>query len=402
MPQLPLSSAVPTLADLASPSSASSDVQEETQPQTTPAPAVETTTPTLSHRLRPRIRFNSTRPRFSVKDYHGRKPGKDGESEASAPSTTAAPSPSRGRVPSRTRGSHRHTTERDSDTSTSTESSRTRYRTKDPLRFNHQRYRSTTSTTSTTTEAPPAPVPDTADAGSEVSTEKSADAKSPVLSRFRPGSGKYYSRYRTSTSTEAPGAPAGSSEGARLPQTTAASKQVEQDVTQEVQEDDEAGDNYPSALPSTAKTHIQRFAGFSVPSSPATHTETDRSDTVRDNEVLPSTLRGKPAAAAVDSAAAAPPAAPTPTAEQSTSGDLADVQIDASTTLSAEDMLLSPSQRVAELTSSPGNHYNSPGTFKSVMPASRRTPLKVSLSTDDPILPIEAFFNSWSKDQKSS
>ncbi|XP_008195581.2 proteoglycan 4 isoform X1 [Tribolium castaneum] len=47
------------------------------------------------------------------------------------------------------------------------------------------------------------------------------------------------------------------------------------------------------------------------------------------------------------------------------------------------------SARVSDLTSSAKNDYN---TFKSVAPTSRRIPNYFTIATDDPILPIEAFF----------
>lgn len=50
------------------------------------------------------------------------------------------------------------------------------------------------------------------------------------------------------------------------------------------------------------------------------------------------------------------------------------------------------SQRVSDLTSSAKNDYNTPGLFKSVAPISRRIPSYFTIATDDPILPIEAFF----------
>ncbi|XP_057668142.1 mucin-2-like isoform X3 [Diorhabda carinulata] len=49
------------------------------------------------------------------------------------------------------------------------------------------------------------------------------------------------------------------------------------------------------------------------------------------------------------------------------------------------------SQRVSELTSS-FKEYETPGLFKNVAPISRRVPNYFTLSTEDPILPIEAFF----------
>ncbi|KAG5861809.1 hypothetical protein JTB14_024362 [Gonioctena quinquepunctata] len=50
------------------------------------------------------------------------------------------------------------------------------------------------------------------------------------------------------------------------------------------------------------------------------------------------------------------------------------------------------SQRVSDLTSSFKTEYETPGRFKSVSPNSRRVPNYFTISTDDPILPIEAFF----------
>lgn len=58
-------------------------------------------------------------------------------------------------------------------------------------------------------------------------------------------------------------------------------------------------------------------------------------------------------------------------------------------------------QRVSDLTSSFKNEYETPGLFKSVSPNSRRIPNYFTISTDDPILPIEAFFpNIKEKEQK--
>ncbi|CAG9820412.1 unnamed protein product [Phaedon cochleariae] len=50
------------------------------------------------------------------------------------------------------------------------------------------------------------------------------------------------------------------------------------------------------------------------------------------------------------------------------------------------------SQRVSDLTSSFKTQYETPGLFNSVSPNSRRVPNYFTISTDDPILPIEAFF----------
>ncbi|KAF5304903.1 hypothetical protein FQR65_LT00787 [Abscondita terminalis] len=61
------------------------------------------------------------------------------------------------------------------------------------------------------------------------------------------------------------------------------------------------------------------------------------------------------------------------------------------TELMKNDVLLQ-SQRVSDLTSSAHKEYDTPGLFKSVSPNTRIVPNYFTLSTDDPILPIEAFF----------
>ncbi|GJQ66265.1 hypothetical protein Trydic_g4315 [Trypoxylus dichotomus] len=57
------------------------------------------------------------------------------------------------------------------------------------------------------------------------------------------------------------------------------------------------------------------------------------------------------------------------------------------------------SQRVSDLTSSTQNQYNTPGMFKNVSPNVRRVPNYFTLATEDPILPIEAFFPNLNKEK---
>ncbi|KAF2885823.1 hypothetical protein ILUMI_20351 [Ignelater luminosus] len=60
------------------------------------------------------------------------------------------------------------------------------------------------------------------------------------------------------------------------------------------------------------------------------------------------------------------------------------------------------SQRVADLTLAAQKEYDTPGLFKSVSPnTSRIVPNYFTISTDDPILPIEAFFPNLNKNPKS-
>lgn len=57
-----------------------------------------------------------------------------------------------------------------------------------------------------------------------------------------------------------------------------------------------------------------------------------------------------------------------------------------------DSMSVDPSQRVADLTLAASKEYNTSGLFKSVSPNTRRVPDYFTIATDDPILPIEAFF----------
>ncbi|KAI4468411.1 hypothetical protein MML48_2g00007899 [Holotrichia oblita] len=59
------------------------------------------------------------------------------------------------------------------------------------------------------------------------------------------------------------------------------------------------------------------------------------------------------------------------------------------------------SQRVSDLTSSTQNQYDTPGMFKSVSPNARKVPNYFALATEDPILPIEAFFPNINKEKFS-
>lgn len=55
---------------------------------------------------------------------------------------------------------------------------------------------------------------------------------------------------------------------------------------------------------------------------------------------------------------------------------------------SATDIL----KNVSDLTSLAKKDYDTPGLFKNVAPISRGVPNHFTIATDDPILPIEAFF----------
>lgn len=62
-----------------------------------------------------------------------------------------------------------------------------------------------------------------------------------------------------------------------------------------------------------------------------------------------------------------------------------------------EELFAKASQSVADLTSSASALYDKPGMFKAVSPESRLVSSQFKITTDEPTLPIEAFFQELSK-----
>jgi len=62
-----------------------------------------------------------------------------------------------------------------------------------------------------------------------------------------------------------------------------------------------------------------------------------------------------------------------------------------------EELFAKASQSVADLTSSASALYDKPGLFKAVSPESRLVSPHFKITTDEPTLPIEAFFQEFSK-----
>ncbi|XP_063626473.1 adhesive plaque matrix protein-like [Cydia splendana] len=63
--------------------------------------------------------------------------------------------------------------------------------------------------------------------------------------------------------------------------------------------------------------------------------------------------------------------------------------------------LFEHSKRVSDLTLAASKDYNTPGMFKTVSQSSRRVPSYFTIATDDPILPIEAFFPQLNQKKES-
>lgn len=89
----------------------------------------------------------------------------------------------------------------------------------------------------------------------------------------------------------------------------------------------------------------------------------------------------------------------TPTTEPEVSSTVSDE--DDATDISRNESIMY-SQRVSDLTSSAQKEYDTPGLFKNVAPTSRRVPNYFTIATDDPILPIEAFFPNLKDKEKDS
>jgi len=412
------------------------DISTTLPPQ--PEPSTEATLPSstassLSSRLRPRIRFNSTRPSFSLKEYRGRlnKPiPSEPESSSSAPVPSAIPP--RVRYPSRVRSPHRPSAT-DEPAMSGNESNRTK------SRFN-PRYR-----TSTTTSPP-----DTLSSPTETSETKASHFKA-NMTRFRPSTGKYVSRFRLTSTTETAvtertsrmptrttgvysvrrPAPTEAAEVAP-PQLTPHSpmderpKQLENEPQQVESEDLET---HPSNQPISEYTPESRStisAGTLLEPSQKTPAETSENHAdvsisntqypLNESYELPDVTaeaisvpppeinidaepssEDPPEQSTPDSIATPSPKATGTALEQDNEVLPAPSEPSEQVEISPDDMMLSPSSRVADLTSSPNNNYDNPQLrLKSAIPP------RISLSTDDPILPIEAFFNSWNKGGKSS
>lgn len=342
------------------------DVETPTEEITTTTTARTSTTrapelPSTVTRLRSRNKYgNYTRPRFSVKDYRVRL--------NRTTSTTVSPKEVenenedrrdsyRVRYSTRTRGSAQYK-ENEGDSETSPVKYRTRH---GGTRYS---YRST----STTTQSPLLQV------DSPATTER-LNTFRPSSSRYRPGTGKYYSRYRTSTeapsvahdssSTRAPVRPKGVFSAKRRPYPLRPRPDTStrpQDESEESKE--EESENIP-----TRNTHTE-FTDNEVRVQPDKQITKKLDDTMT-TTVMTSSEEERWSSAKPETILTEPSAA----------GDI--------------------SRKVADLTSSPSNAFEPSGFLKGVSPSSRRTVSQITLATDDPILPIEAFFQSWSSPKSS-
>nr|CAD7262788.1 unnamed protein product [Timema shepardi] len=391
----------------------------------------ETTTPILatisSNRIRPRIRpgVNSTRPRFSVKDYRqrlNRVNGGNSDDEDSYVSSSdkneaeVSLLPQRLRYPSRTRGSYSYKNEdtiKNEAITTTTELTRNKYRSKDGLKYTGMRTRTTTT---------PAPEVDQTTPSEKVNPFK------PSTNRYKFGTGKYFSRYHATSPS-----PLGSnqnetsndSSSATTPRIVMKPKGVFSAVRRTLPIRTRAENNdtiSTSAVVYTLPSYITASPDISNSSlNEASTTESSATQTTSTNKfrrIKPKIddisspfllsfsettseqdehLKNKLTATltTVETVTPAVITRNTHMREETTTptaplGKLTTLEDTMPTSLMED--LVSPSQRVADLTSA----ATASGYFNSPSPSGRQTNLRITMATEDPILPIEAFFPVWS------
>ena len=318
-----------------------------TSTSTTTPPPSPTTTTESTLKLKPRLRYgtNYTRPRFSVKDYRERLRQSQ---ETRTSNTTSSSGPVTNTNRGRTRASSNYNSNNNSSVNTRQEESRV-----NPQRFgNIQRHRiSTTSSSITTSTSTSTEIPTT--------TERLNQFK-PSNSRYRPGAGRYSNRYRPSTEATdiEPSASSTSTRAIVMPK--------------------------PLFL-STRKPYPLR-SRYGSTSTTSTTTEEPINDAVTtsedilkstENEVVPEISNKSDVLTTITT---------TTTTTTTTPSETDATKVTEVSEFETE--TLSPSQIVADLTSS----ASSGGYFKTAAPSNKRNNLRITMATDDPILPIEAFF----------
>lgn len=329
---------------------------------TTSTTTTEPSTTASTSRTRLRGKYgNHTRPRFSVKEYRER---------LSRTTTTQSPPNDTDnnheslKTNKRNRGSTQHKNHNEDNQQEESEVTTKKYKSRySGVRYS---YRSTTTT------------PSSLQVDTPTTTERLNSFR--PAQRHRPGTGKYYSRYRTSTETPSetqdigttaasvPIRPKGVFSAKRRPYplrtrydtSTKSNDDIDNEETLKKNEDSF------SKLPSRTEEDVNEVASDHVLTDKVDNADTTTTMTSSEennwnypSSLEPETFITDPSASSVFS------------------------------------------QKVADLTSSPSNAYDSSGFFKGVSPSSRRTVSQITLATDDPILPIEAFFQSWSSQKET-
>lgn len=307
---------------------------------TTTTTTTTITPPTTTSRSRLRFPSNITRPRFSLRDHKERLERLSALTRKSINETRPEESEA-----NRSRNSSKGSIKQEE------EPQRSRVRQRDPPRGRQRPFTSTSTSTETTVSTEPS------------TTSERLNKFKPTNNRHRPGANKYYSGYRTRT-TE----PATDSE-------TSASSTTMRTVVKPKPLFSVTRKPYPlrtrplrvtTSTTTTEQVPPAEESAISAGESEIFVTEASVLVTnevalkATDNELLPVISEKADTTTTTDVEAGSPSTNP-PSLEQDT---------------------MSPSQIVADLTSS----ANSGGYF------SNRSNLRITMATEDPILPIEAFF----------
>lgn len=327
-------------------SSTTSEPTTTTTTTTTPEPETSPLSTTSKSRLRNKYNFSNTRPRFSVKDYRERL-NKATSTTTEAPKEETSDNNESLRIrPPRLRGNINYKPDNQDD---KVETSTRRFK----PRYTGQRHAYRTSTTQS-----PLLQLDTPTTTERQNTFRPSSVR-------RPGSNKYYSRYRTSTESPTASAaeqPSTEKENVKLP---VRPKGVFS-----------AKKRRPYPLRTRNESENKSGTDETQDENHAEHTDNDLDNdqyiTKKLDNVATTTLMTSSEEADWNA-----PSSERPNSPALDSTDHGDI-----------------TRKIADLTSSPSNAFDSSGFFKGVSPSSRRTVSHITLATEDPILPIEAFFSS--------
>ncbi|XP_012284521.1 altered inheritance of mitochondria protein 3-like, partial [Orussus abietinus] len=319
-----------------------------------------TSTKRSHHRIRPMRFGNSTRPRFSVKDYKSRM---DFKNKLSQSSTTEAPQAS-------TPSSHRGTTTRPQEAQEAPKRDNGRYR------YTSRGYGRTSSTTVGYEQAEP-----------ETGTGTTEKPNGFVPKR-KPNNGHLY-RSRFTTSTASPRKQENEVSvrlGTARPENVFSSSIRKRPLRKRVHQQKESKKEGSTEMAAAESSFYPSTTVFHLPATV--------------NEIIETPDDGTREAStdvATTDTHVAEPDSEQP--EQDTNPPAVETPTTVTDLYSDEELFAKASQSVADLTVSASALYDKPGMFKAVSPATetRGGANRFRVITDEPTLPIEAFFQELSK-----
>ncbi|CAB0019207.1 unnamed protein product [Nesidiocoris tenuis] len=330
-------------------------------PVSVTTPTQESTSSSIPTRLK--NKYGNNRPRFSVKDYRDRlnrassTTASPNDSNKDEETTTPRPKNDIPKILSRMRPSphQRSTTEAPPHPEEEETTPEPKYRKYKP-RLGPSRNFYKTSTTA---------APESLD----TTTTERINTFRPSTNRYKPGTGKYYSRYRTSSLSP--------KEVDDSPATTTAKITIKPKGVFSAK-------RRPSPMKNRPDLNKDDDGNESSEESPSTPNFGDTLK-INDNEVIPGVLTkkiddGKTTIAGGDDK-------PLDTISE-------DQSLPSNEPQQNDPPTGSEAMRVADLTSSSSNDFHSPNIFKTNIISNRRIIPKITLPSDEPILPLEAFFQT--------